>query len=83
MLNYDLTDDQALLRNTVRAFAEAEMGSVIAELDEKEEFSYDLTRKMGELGLFGMTISLMINLCSTVAFLQSGRSQKKSSLTAL
>lgn len=57
MLNYDLTEEQELLRRSVREFAEAEMAPVIADLDEKEEFSYDLTRKMGELGLFGMTVS--------------------------
>lgn len=57
MLNYDLSDEQDLLRKTVRDFSESEILPVIAELDEKEEFSLDLTCKMGELGLFGMTIS--------------------------
>lgn len=56
MLNYDLNPEQELLRKTVRDFAEAEILPVIAEIDEKEDFSYDLTAKMGDLGLFGMTI---------------------------
>ncbi len=57
MINYDLTDEQALLRKTIRDFAEKEIKPVRQKLDEKEEFSYDLVKKMGELGLFGMTIS--------------------------
>ena len=46
-----------LIRQTVRDFAEREIKPLAAELDEKETFSYELTRRMGELGLFGMTIS--------------------------
>lgn len=57
MLNYDLTSEQEMLRNTIRDFAEKEIKPVRQKLDEKEEFSYDLVKKMGELGLFGMTIS--------------------------
>jgi len=53
-MNFDLTEEQNLIRETVREFAEREIKSVAKELDEKAEFSHDLTRKMGELGLFGM-----------------------------
>lgn len=53
-MNFDLTEEQNLIRETVRDFAEREVKPVAKELDEKAEFSYDLTRKMGELGLFGM-----------------------------
>ena len=38
----------------VREFAQREIAPVARELDDKEEFSVDLTRKMGQLGLFGM-----------------------------
>lgn len=55
MLNYDLTADQELLRKTVRDFAEKEIKPVRQKLDQREEFSYDLTKKMFELGLFGAT----------------------------
>lgn len=57
MPNYDLTDEQEMLRKTVRDFAEKEIKPVRQELDRKEEFSVDLTKKMGALGLFGMTVS--------------------------
>jgi alkylation response protein AidB-like acyl-CoA dehydrogenase len=53
-MNFDLTEEQNLIRETVREFAEREIKPVCKELDEKAEFSHDLTRKMGELGLFGM-----------------------------
>jgi len=53
-MNFDLTEEQNLIRETVREFAEREIKPVAKELDEKAEFSHDLTRKMGELGLFGM-----------------------------
>ncbi|HKY64242.1 MAG TPA: acyl-CoA dehydrogenase family protein [bacterium] len=56
MLNHDLTPEQEMLRKTVRDFAEKEIKPVRQKLDEKEEFSLDITRKMGELGLFGMTV---------------------------
>jgi short-chain 2-methylacyl-CoA dehydrogenase len=44
------------LREKVRNFAEAEIKPLARELDEKEEFSSTLTRKMGQLGLFGINI---------------------------
>jgi len=53
-MNYDLSEEQNLIRETVRDFAEREIKPVCKDLDEKAEFSHDLTRKMGELGLFGM-----------------------------
>jgi len=44
------------LRNRVRDFAEKEISPVARELDDKEEFSPELTRRMGEIGLFGISI---------------------------
>ena len=57
MLNYDLTEEQNILRKTVRDFAEKVIKPKAEELDEKAEFSVDITRRMGELGLFGMFVS--------------------------
>jgi alkylation response protein AidB-like acyl-CoA dehydrogenase len=57
MLNFGLSEEQNILRDQVRAFAEKEIGAVAAELDEKEEFSVELVRQMGEMGLFGMFVS--------------------------
>jgi short/branched chain acyl-CoA dehydrogenase len=53
-MNFELTEEQELIRQTVRDFAEREIKPIAQELDEKETFSTELTNKMGELGLFGM-----------------------------
>jgi len=53
-MDFSLTEEQTLIRNTVREFAEQEIKPIAQELDEKEEFSYKITERMGELGLFGM-----------------------------
>jgi len=55
-MNFDLNEEQDLIRESVRDFAEREIKPVAQELDEKAIFSYDLTKKMGELGLFGMNL---------------------------
>lgn len=55
-MNFELTQEQELLRSTVRDFAEGEIAPKCEELDLKEEFSYELTQKMAELGLFGITV---------------------------
>lgn len=51
-----LTEEHTLIRNTVRDFAEHEIKPVARELDEKAEFSIELTKKMGGIGLFGITV---------------------------
>jgi alkylation response protein AidB-like acyl-CoA dehydrogenase len=53
-MNFDLSEEHQLIRETVREFAEREIKPVAQELDEKAEFSTTLTKRMGELGLFGM-----------------------------
>ncbi len=55
-MDFDLTEEQQLIRDTVRDFAEREIKPVAGELEDKAEFSYELTKRMGELGLFGMTL---------------------------
>ena len=49
-----LNEEHHIIRKAVRDFAEREIKPKAAELDEKEEFSPELTIKMGEMGLFGM-----------------------------
>ena len=55
-MDFNLSKDQILIKQTVREFAEQEIKPVAKELDEKEEFSIELTQRMGELGLFGMNL---------------------------
>jgi alkylation response protein AidB-like acyl-CoA dehydrogenase len=56
-LNYDLNEEQQILRSSVRKFAEDVIKPVARELDEKEEFSYDTMKGMAEMGLFGVFVS--------------------------
>ncbi|MCP4347544.1 MAG: acyl-CoA dehydrogenase [Desulfobacterales bacterium] len=56
-MDFDLTKEQEMIRKEVRKFAQSEIAPIAAELDEKEEFSNELTKKMGEIGLFGMFVS--------------------------
>jgi short-chain 2-methylacyl-CoA dehydrogenase len=56
-LNFDLPKDAELTRKVVREFAEKEIAPVAQQLDDNEEFSYDLTRKMGKLDFFGPFVS--------------------------
>lgn len=53
-MDFELTEIQKMIRQTVRDFAEREIRPKAGELDEKAEFSPALTKRMGELGLFGM-----------------------------
>ncbi|TVR68237.1 MAG: acyl-CoA dehydrogenase [Marinilabiliales bacterium] len=55
-MNFDLSEEHNLIRETVRNFAEKEIKPHAPGLDANESFSIELTRKMGELGLFGMNI---------------------------
>jgi len=56
-MDFELTTEQKILKNSVRDFAENEIAPVIEKLDKEEKFSSELTVKMGELGLFGVTVS--------------------------
>lgn len=56
-MNFDLTEDEVMIRQTVRDFAERVVSPGAAERDEKSEFSFDLMHQMGELGFFGIPFS--------------------------
>ena len=51
-----LTEDELLLRSTVRDFADQQLAPRAAGYDERQEFPWDNVRGMAELGLFGLTI---------------------------
>ncbi len=55
-LDFQLGEDAEALRDTVRAFAEAEIAPRAAEIDRSDQFPMDLWRKMGELGVLGITV---------------------------
>jgi short-chain 2-methylacyl-CoA dehydrogenase len=53
-VDFELTDEQRLLRDTVREFARAEVAPVAEELDRTKSFPYELVERMGKLGLMGI-----------------------------
>ena len=55
-LNFTPPETHRLLRDSVRRFAESEIAPMARQLDKDEMFSEVLTRAMGQLGLFGITI---------------------------
>lgn len=56
-MDFDLTKEQEMIRKEVRKFSLSEIAPIASDLDESETFSPELTRKMGEIGLFGMFVS--------------------------
>ncbi|MCA0176344.1 MAG: isovaleryl-CoA dehydrogenase [Proteobacteria bacterium] len=54
---FDLGDDIAALREAVRTFAQAEIAPRAAEIDQVNEFPADLWRKLGDLGVMGLTVA--------------------------
>jgi short/branched chain acyl-CoA dehydrogenase len=55
-VNFDLTEEQELVRRTVREFAEDRIAPAAEELDRESRFPYDIVGELAELGLMGIPI---------------------------
>jgi isovaleryl-CoA dehydrogenase len=55
-LNFGLGETADMLRESVQSFATAEIAPRAADIDRDNEFPSDLWRKMGDLGLLGITV---------------------------
>ncbi len=53
-MDFDLSDEQRLLRETVREFALSEVAPVAGELDRTKSFPYEIVSRMADLGLMGI-----------------------------
>src|SRR5687767_3987941 len=53
-MDFRFTDDQHLLRRSVREFAEAEIRPHVMEWDEAQQFPMELVSKLADLGLLGI-----------------------------
>ena len=55
-LNYGLGETADMLRDSVREFATHEISTRAAEIDESNEFPADMWKKLGDMGLLGITV---------------------------
>jgi isovaleryl-CoA dehydrogenase len=55
-LKFSLGEDIEMLRDTVASFAAAEIAPRAAEIDRSNQFPMDLWKKMGDLGILGITV---------------------------
>ena len=53
MVDFDLTDEQKMLRDMVREFVQTDIKPIAQKIDENEKIPKELIAKMGELGLLG------------------------------
>lgn len=55
-MNFELTEEQKILRDMVREFAEKEILPQVKSLEEYYKFPREILNKLGELGIMGMTV---------------------------
>ncbi len=55
-MNFELTEEQKMVRETVRDFAAAEIKPGVMDRDEKAEFPGAIIKKLGTLGFMGMQV---------------------------
>lgn len=56
-MDFNLTDDQRMIREMARDFSQAEIAPKAAEIDKTGAFPADILKQMGDLGLMGLPIA--------------------------
>ena len=56
-MNFDFTEEQLMIQQTAREFAESEIAPSAVERDKEAKFPTDIVKKLGELGFMGMMVS--------------------------
>jgi butyryl-CoA dehydrogenase len=56
MVDFELSEQQQMLKKTVKEFAKNEIAPIAKEIDKSGEFPWDCVRKMAELGSFGIMV---------------------------
>jgi butyryl-CoA dehydrogenase len=57
VIDFELTDEQRLIRETAREFADREIIPVARENDRNEHFDLDLVKKLGDMGYLGPIVA--------------------------
>ncbi len=55
-MNFDLTDEEKLVRDTARDFAQKELKPIASDIDKNHRIPDEILKKMGELGFFGIYV---------------------------
>jgi len=55
--NFDLDETLVALRDSVRHFAQKEIAPIAAEVDQSNQFPLEMWKKLGDLGVLGVTVS--------------------------
>lgn len=55
-MNFQLTEDQLLIQESAKDFAENEIAPSAVQRDKEAKFPYDIVKKLGELGFMGMMV---------------------------
>ncbi|UCB58486.1 MAG: acyl-CoA dehydrogenase [Thermoplasmatales archaeon] len=55
-MDFSLTEEQKLFKKTIREFCEKELKPIASKIDQEEYFPFDVYKKMGQMGLMGMTV---------------------------
>jgi len=55
-MDFHLTEQQKLFKKIVKEFADKEIKPLAAKIDKEEYFPWEMYKKMGKLGLMGMTV---------------------------
>lgn len=63
MLELKITEEQELLRDTIRDFAQNELKPIAAQIDENAKIPDDIIKKIGELGILGAPFPVEYNGC--------------------
>jgi alkylation response protein AidB-like acyl-CoA dehydrogenase len=56
-MNFEFTEDQLMIQESARDFAQAEIAPTAVERDINAEFPHDIVKKLGELGFLGIMVS--------------------------
>ena len=56
MIGFTPSEEQLLIQNMAREFAQKEIAPIAAEIDREQRFPTETAKRMGELGLFGLFV---------------------------
>ncbi len=67
-LSFDLGETVEMLRNSVRHFVDKEIAPHAADIDIENKFPNELWKKLGRMGMLGITIGVILCVAGTKKF---------------